>query len=335
MTFKDNCADPSLGRLPMNQSTLRLLVGLLFLILCCSDVRAKEWRGIVPLKSIRAEVERLFGKPNKLGRYEIENERVSIWYSEAPCEAEYQAIPRVDCECLVPMNTVLRVWISLDSGIKASKLGIDKKKYQKTPFPAYHPTSTYSDFDEGVVYTIRESDDTVINIEYLPSAKDCEEIVRNQAPVKAANVWRGIVPFYSTRADVDRLLGSPKHSYGDTYIYRTTEDRIDVTFSDDVCKPRENPRRGLGDIVLKIAVSPSKRILIQSLTLDKNKYRRVPNHHPENWVHYINSEEGITVDAILNEGCEQVMSIIYQATARELELRCGHKVEKKDALVQR
>jgi hypothetical protein len=55
---------------------------LLFLILFPVRLMAKEWREIVPLKSTKFDVERLLGKPNHLGRYDIENERVSILYSQ-------------------------------------------------------------------------------------------------------------------------------------------------------------------------------------------------------------------------------------------------------------
>ena len=44
---------------------------------------------------------------------------------------------------------------------------------------------------------------------------------------------------------------------------------------------------------------------------------------------YLNSLDGITVDAILNNGCEEVVGIIYYATAKDRELRCGNKREEK------
>ncbi|MGI8917286.1 MAG: hypothetical protein ACR2H6_01705, partial [Pyrinomonadaceae bacterium] len=83
------------------------------------------------------------------------------------------------------------------------------------------------------------------------------------------------------------------------------------------------------DVVLKITVSPRKTLLVQNLDLDKKKYTRIQNDHPENWVHYLNSVDGITVDAILNNGCEEVLGIIYQATPSERELRCGQEENKK------
>lgn len=56
----------------------------------------------------------------------------------------------------------------------------------------------------------------------------------------------------------------------------------------------------------KITISPRRKLLVNNLRLDKSKYTRVQNDHPENWVHYLNGEEGITVDAMLDDGCEEV-----------------------------
>ena len=51
---------------------------------------------------------------------------------------------------------------------------IEKGNYERTAVSeAYRPTATYSDFTVGVVYAIRESEDAVTNIDYLPAAKDC------------------------------------------------------------------------------------------------------------------------------------------------------------------
>lgn len=48
---------------------------------------AKEWHGIIPMYSNRADVERLLGKPNDGTYYDYEDERVQISYVEKPCES--------------------------------------------------------------------------------------------------------------------------------------------------------------------------------------------------------------------------------------------------------
>ena len=307
-----------------------LLAGLFLLIFLAPGVKGKVWRGITPLKSTRADVERLLGKANELGRFEIKNERVSIWYAEGPCEDNNEAFAKANCECMIAKDTVLRIVITLNSPVKVSTLGIDKKKYERTSIHAYRPTATYSDFTEGVVYTIRELDDVVTNIDYLPSAKDCEEVVRSQTTLAASNVWQGIAPLRSTRADVEQLLGRPRSSLGDIYKYIMPENMVAVTYSTDPCNlGGAKPLGSAADVVLKIAISPRRNLLVKSLGLNKDRYIRIKNDHPENWVHYLNAAEGITVDAILNNAVEEVLSIVYQPTSRDRMFRCGRTPDKK------
>ena len=121
---------------------------MLSLAFCAGLAEAKEWRSIIPLRSTRGDVERLFGKPNQLGHYQIQNEKVSIWYSEGACKSSPESLAKANCECLVAKDTVLRIAVTLDSPIKISELGIDKKKYERTPIEAYQPSATYADFVE-------------------------------------------------------------------------------------------------------------------------------------------------------------------------------------------
>jgi hypothetical protein len=311
---------------PMNRTKLKCLGAVILLAVLALDVRAKEWRGIIPLRSTKSEVERLLGKPNQLGRYDIENERVSILYSDGPCDRPYQALAKANCECLVAKDTVLRIFVTLDSPVSVARLALDKTRYERTRIDAYRPTATYSDLTEGVVYTVRESDDVVTNIDYLPSAKECEEIIKSQAPAAAPNVWHGIVPLRSTRSDVEKILGPHKTSHGDVYIYDAAEHRVDVSYSADPCTLAESRQTGAAfDVVSKVQVSPRKTLLIQNLGLDKDKYKRIQETHPENWIHYLNPGEGITVNAMVNNECEEVISIVYEATTMDRQLRCGVK----------
>lgn len=301
-----------------------LPIGFLLLTIFVSTGRGKEWRGIVPLKSTRADVERLFGKPNQLGRYEIENERVSIFYAERPCNNSYN-LAQTNCYCLVAKDTVFRISVTLDRAVKVARLGIDKKNYERTLVNAAEPTATYADFTEGIVYTISESEDAVTHIVYLPSAKDCEAIVKNQQETATlANGWQGIVPFRATRSEVERLLGKPKSSLSNIYTYETPENRVDVYYSSDPCQTSGTVATATPtEIVERLSVTPRKTVLIKELRLDKTKYIRIQHNHPENFVEYRNATDAITVEALLDDGCEQVITIIYKPTQGDRQFRCG------------
>jgi hypothetical protein len=74
---------------------LRILVGCLCLILCLSaPCFAKEWRGIVPLHTTRAEVIKLLGEPKPSWEladwyFDLGDSRVEIEWIDPTCERKY------------------------------------------------------------------------------------------------------------------------------------------------------------------------------------------------------------------------------------------------------
>ena len=83
---------------------LRILISSIVLLLLQSTASyAKNWRGIVPLRSTRADVERLLGRPNaKYERYQIENEEATVTFSKGECAEGWK----------VPRDTVLSITIA-------------------------------------------------------------------------------------------------------------------------------------------------------------------------------------------------------------------------------
>jgi hypothetical protein len=143
------------------------------LVLMLTTVKAQVggWRGIVPLKSKRADVERLLGQPGKHGRYQFERERAYINYAGAgPCH------PNNTCLCFVTEDIVISIRVELEVEMRFSTLKIDKKKYKKYISPQNPDLASYSNDEEGIIYTVE--DDDVTAIEYLPSAKDCQDVMR-------------------------------------------------------------------------------------------------------------------------------------------------------------
>ena len=147
---------------------------MVILLACCLPAVAngKGWRGIVPLRSTRADVERLLGEGTN-GHYQVDEERVHVNYSgEGKCN------PVNGCLCFVPKDTVISIYVQLEVEMKFSKLDIDKKKYEKFVSPKDPTFATYSNNKEGIIYTVNEDNDDVTAIEYLPTAKDCQDVIR-------------------------------------------------------------------------------------------------------------------------------------------------------------
>jgi hypothetical protein len=62
------------------------------LMISAINVHAEAWRGIVPLKSTRADVERLLGRPGEHGRYQFDKERAYIEYCGTRSMRESQSM---------------------------------------------------------------------------------------------------------------------------------------------------------------------------------------------------------------------------------------------------
>lgn len=133
------------------------------------------------------------------------------------------------------------------------------------------------------------------------------------------NSWRGIVPLRSTRADVERLLGGASKSHGQTRIYKTKSERVDVSYSSGRCGQGQLWNVGPG-VVTRLVVTPQQKTLIQDV--DTTGYVRVMESHPENWVQYWSADGGIFIQTIKTHDAEEILSITYQPTKNEKALKC-------------
>ena len=151
------------------------LIVLLLLCACgllsTASLQPAGWRGIVPLHSTRADVERIIGEPNfKYDLYDFENERVSIMYSGDPCTEGLRGSYNV------PRDTVISIDVSPKRMMTLSGLGVDLAKYKKTRDPAIEVHSFYRNEEEGITIGTFEGDGEdkgkVLRIYYGPAAKD-------------------------------------------------------------------------------------------------------------------------------------------------------------------
>lgn len=152
---------------------------LLFLLaLCGVTVNAEPWRGIVPLKSTRSDVERLLGKPlaggiNSYVTYKLETEEVRVEY------ADQKLCSRPDrCNCRVPDDTVLHIVVRLKTIIRFSSLELDKSKFHPIVNPENANNVAYSNSDAGLMYVISKRDDLVLYVQYGPTLKDCDAALK-------------------------------------------------------------------------------------------------------------------------------------------------------------
>ena len=162
----------------MKSTTLMIksIVLFIFLWLSAVDSGAEPWRGIVPLKSTRVDVERLLGKPipgelNFEAKYKLEKEEVRIHYSVKKFCREAER-----CECRVPDDTVKEISVESRLELRFSTLGVDKSKFESFPLVEDVSILVYFNRVAGLIYAVR--DDKVLYTQYSGSEKNCEKVLR-------------------------------------------------------------------------------------------------------------------------------------------------------------
>jgi hypothetical protein len=146
-----------------------------FCIVACTAIPclAKEWRGIVPLRSTRSDVIKLLGNPthalwNYREYFMFDNERVRFEWIDPTCVKKYP--------------------IELDTEVRSSDLVLNISVTPKKPFPLEElglPSDkfyfmdcfgrddcTFMDFDGGFAYSTTK--DGVTGLSYSATAKEFE-----------------------------------------------------------------------------------------------------------------------------------------------------------------
>lgn len=310
----------------MNNIGSRMLCTALFVMCITVDLQAKEWRGITPLKSTKADVERLLGKENELNRYQFKNERAYIFYSTEPCGMKDATEVTEKCRCLIPVGTVVSINVTVEESRKFSSLKRNKSEFQKEfVLPGMYE---YSDLTEGVRYTVDERRDQIVEIVYLPSAKDCADLVKN-SKTTPANEWQGLIPLHSSRKDVERMLGKPQASFGSLVIYHRSVDSVWIRYINQGCIDKFAWNVPLGTVE-RIQVNLKSTVLPGDLKFDLRQFQKFVSFHPPNVVYYLDYYEGITVETRLYGDREEVTQITYEAATRDENLRCTNQ-EKRSA----
>jgi hypothetical protein len=149
----------------------------------------------------------------------------------------------------------------------------------------------------------------------------CSSILLLAATSISAKAWRGIEPFHSTSADVERVLGPPNFEKSITsWIYDFPEERAFIYFSSG-----EPCEEGLADgwklpkdIVVNIRIYPrAERKWAEVRTPGKN-YNEARAAHTQH-VYYFDSEEGISFTVML----DVVQSMSYGPSAKDKNYACG------------
>lgn len=128
-------------------------------------------------------------------------------------------------------------------------------------------------------------------------------------------VWKGIIPLYSTRQDVERLLGpSPE---GCRCIYRTNDETVFVDYSDGPCQGNLHGWSVPADTVLMVTVQPNSQQPFSELRLDLGRY--VKTYGDTNEVYYTDKSAGVRYQV---DDLGIIRSVSYIPDAKSYTLLC-------------
>ncbi len=131
-----------------------------------------NWKGLTPLKSTRADVEKILGKPSRSVPgpviYGNDSERVDVAYARDRCEY-------ANGGWNVPANTVIRLEVRPVKTVLLEDLSFDRSKYDvsKWSHPSYW--KTYRNEEEGIsleTTDLGKNTEIVRVIQYFPKLSD-------------------------------------------------------------------------------------------------------------------------------------------------------------------
>jgi hypothetical protein len=106
--------------------------------------------------------------------------------------------------------------------------------------------------------------------------------------------WKSIAPLHSSRADVERLLGSPSAPCKSLCRYETQREVVFVGYSGDPCTNNDDNRwRVPADTVISVTVNLEKRPRFSSLKLNRKKFTKTNDPELHGYTSYTSAELGV------------------------------------------
>jgi len=145
-----------------------LLITVSCVCLLLATLQSREatgWRGIVPLHSTRADVERLLGRSDEKCNcfYKTGEAKIFVEYSRNRCQGFLTGWN-------VPRDTVLMISVQPETALRLADLVLDLTKFEKSS-GTDTPVEYYTDNDSGVRYKVSDSG-LVTWIDYIPKRAD-------------------------------------------------------------------------------------------------------------------------------------------------------------------
>lgn len=149
------------------KTALRVVLGLCLVALTAAVPAAKEWRGLVPLRSNREDVTRVLGPSpdanRTRARYTLKDAFVHIVFATGESYVE-------ECVKRLPPGTVMQIQVRPRGEARLADLGLDGARLKRLDAPGAEGVEYYFGEEEGVV--VRAQGGLVREVVYIASAAD-------------------------------------------------------------------------------------------------------------------------------------------------------------------
>ena len=150
----------------------------------CQEIIAKHnlrirnsWRGLVPLRSTRRDLDSLLGTAKRAGvtlvTYETDHESIVATFADGKCDPSAS-------DWNVPKDTLIEIVVNPNPSFLFKELHVDESRYSRReifPYPEIdNPPKvwTYLDYFNGVTIRTQSTggDEVVVSISYSPAKRD-------------------------------------------------------------------------------------------------------------------------------------------------------------------
>jgi hypothetical protein len=159
------------------------IISAIVIVLSAMTAAGQGWRGIVPLHSTRADVERLIGSPTESNglTYSLKTEQVTIYYSTSRCIKGWPHGWDVSPDVVIKIDAYQKMKLKVDQS------GIDLRSFTKSENVRLG-VFDYTDKNSGVSIGVK-ADGEVEVVQYYPSIKDdyllCPDAVARKREVES------------------------------------------------------------------------------------------------------------------------------------------------------
>jgi hypothetical protein len=117
-------------------------------------------------------------------------------------------------------------------------------------------------------------------------------------PQKVEDGWKGLLPYTSTRADIEKVVGKgEKDKYNLLWKYVSSEAAVEVRYAGDPCGDKASSFEVPPETAITYWVTLKHAVPIEDLSFDRNRFARYPSSEDRSSTsfYYYQAKENLSV----------------------------------------